>query len=1294
MARKIKEEELRLNIVVNGDPVRKEIAELMAKNRQLKATNDDLERSQKKLAAAGKKDTEEYRALTHQIEANKAAMAGNRGQIDKLTAKLKVNDMTIAELNRRIRDLKWQWSRFDPNSKKWEQCNAELTQLETRLAELKGKAGGVQSAWGKMTSGYSAMIGKLMVGYAAVRGFFNLFASGFRKIKEFEQANVNLSTILGVHVSKMTALTKSALELGRTTEYTASQVTGLQTELAKLGFGQTQILQMTKPVLQFATAVGAELPEAAALAGATLRAFDKDATDADDVLATMAVATNKSALSFAYLQTSMSIVAPVAKTFGFDVKDTIALLGTLANSGFDASSAATATRNILLNLADANGKLAKELGKPVKTLPDLIAGLRKLDEKGVNLAKTLELTDKRSVAAFNTFLRGAGAMGELRGNLEDVDGELERISEERLQTVEGSIKILESTWEGLLLSFYNSKGFIKFAIDGLTGLLTGITNLIKGSEPLIDQFDQQLDRVASLEREIPPLASEYDMLRSKTSLNADEQERLKAVTKQLAAAYPGAITAVDEYGNAIEINTGKIRQYLDAEKARLKYIHADAIKDLEKEVKKQQQIIENARAQIERGVTYTGGSLGGDIGYLRDLTSEEIKALQRNIAHAREIREGALAQLKRLNGEELDEMIQSQQERRDAEAAAAEEERKQRDAEDRARKEKQRQQEAAAAAYKALDEKEITERLALKKDYLAGVIATEEEYNARLLQLNIDALKKRIQSGQVKGKERLTMEEQLTTLLLQQKKQEQKKLEEIEKQRIENITDPIEKEEALYAQQQKKYAGNTAMLEQLARNHARKSNEIKLKQALEALKIDETNYKEERGLLVRRQAEELSLSTLTNAQRKRLKKKHIEELKALDAGYYTEVLQKIQQLFSEGQIEIPTAEGMLKQIDLDTELLSEEEKKQLQEMIDAFAAKLQAAKEAVNELGLSFTNKQGNIFGFSQDDWNRFFRNLADGKFGVDELSMTFGAVSEAANMALNLYSGYDKMMTAKENAELKKYKKNQNAKKKQLQSRLDAGLMSQAQYDAETQRMDEEYDKKQEALEIKQAKRQKAMSLAQVAIDTAAAVGKAIALYAWPWSLIPIAFATATGAAQAALIAATPIAGAEAGGFPVERAQDGKRFNASVEPDKRGYVDRPTVLVGENGMEYVIPNEAMQNPTAVPIIDTFEAVRRRGRLRDFDFSQVLPTLYAVPGRAVGGRLFPTSNASLPDNIAYDTSTTQYIGYLKEIIYLLKCLDKKADNPTPAVFSMLGRGGFVEEYNKYLKLKRNGQLGI
>lgn len=328
-------------------------------------------------------------------------------------------------------------------------------------------AGGIQKAFVKIGAAWMA-----------IRSAFSLFRNSFNTIKDFEQANANLGTILGATKEEMDKLRESALELGRTTEYTASQVTQLQTELAKLGFGPKSIQAMQQPILNFATAVGAKLPDAAKLAGATLRIFGLSAHQTEDALDVLALSTNKSALSFEYLNTALSIVGPVAKTFGFSVRDVTALLGSLANSGFDASSAATATRNILLNLADTNGKLAKSLNGPVKSLPELIDGLKKLRARGIDLAGTLELTDKRSVAAFNTFLNGADDVKELHDALQDVDGAAKSIAEERLNTVEGSIKLLQSAWEGLVLSFYNSKGTIKSVIDILTNGIEGISNLL------------------------------------------------------------------------------------------------------------------------------------------------------------------------------------------------------------------------------------------------------------------------------------------------------------------------------------------------------------------------------------------------------------------------------------------------------------------------------------------------------------------------------------------------------------------------------------------------------------------------------------------------------------------------------------------------------------------------------------------------------------------------------------------------------------------------------------------------
>lgn len=379
------------------------------------------------------------RLLTSEFEALSAAeRSGSRGQ----------------ELVRQIR-------------KTTDEINRQEAAIRNYRSTVGNYVGGIQKAFLKISAAWMV-----------IRGVFNAFKGSIEKIRDFEQANANLGTIVGANADELKRLTDSALELGRTTEYTASQVTQLQTELAKLGFGTQSIETMQKPVLQFATAVGASLPEAAALAGATLRSFGLNVTDTEDVLATLAVATNRSALSFSYLKTAMSIVSPVANTFGFSVRDTAALLGTLADAGFDASSAATATRNILLNLADANGKLAQSLGAPVRTLPDLVSGLQRLRDRGIDLAETLELTDKRSVAAFNTFLNGSDNLRRLRENLEDVNGELGRIAEDRLNTVEGSIKLLQSAWEGFVLSFYNSRGTIKSVIDFITSGIEGINNLL------------------------------------------------------------------------------------------------------------------------------------------------------------------------------------------------------------------------------------------------------------------------------------------------------------------------------------------------------------------------------------------------------------------------------------------------------------------------------------------------------------------------------------------------------------------------------------------------------------------------------------------------------------------------------------------------------------------------------------------------------------------------------------------------------------------------------------------------
>lgn len=374
-------------------------------------------------------------------------------------------------------------------------------------------------------------------------------SSVISKNAEFEQANADLAAVLGKANNEISNLTETAMSLGRTTEWTASQVTQLQTELAKLGFGEGSIIAMQKHVLAFATAVGADLAEAATMAGAAIRAFNLTSSDSERVMGTLAVAVNNSALTFERIKYAMGTVFPIANAFGLEIEDAAALLGALANAGFSAESAATATRNMLLNLADANGKLAQRTGGAAKSFDDIMDKLVQLRKEGADLSEIFELTDKRSVAAFNALMTGTEIAKELRQQLNDVNGELERIQQQKLDTIEGQTKILKSYWEGLKLSFRESNGIIKDIVKGLQEAVQLSTRLLfpeqTATTKAIDEWVGTFERFYETHKDIEEIdITNYIKERTEKEVEAIRGE-IEKLDKQINAAT--ALPAMKKY---------------------------------------------------------------------------------------------------------------------------------------------------------------------------------------------------------------------------------------------------------------------------------------------------------------------------------------------------------------------------------------------------------------------------------------------------------------------------------------------------------------------------------------------------------------------------------------------------------------------------------------------------------------------------------------------------------------------------------------------------------------------------
>lgn len=472
---KLKADYINWVLTLNATQAQEEFHKLEKDNKELQKQTNASRKAMAELEAQGKKGTAEWNNLRKSIDDNSKAMAQNRAKMDEVSKRIDTASMSMKQLRTRLKELKRE---FDNTSKatdpkRYKELRNEITKVQAAMDKANASARGLRGGFFSLTKMKQTLIGFFNgVGLTIMSLVTGSFRNAFNLIVDFEKANSKLAGILGVTKNEIKDMEAAARQLGATTVYSAAQVTGLQIELAKLGFAKEQILQMEGAVLKFAKAVDTDLSRASAFAGAALRIFNKDASETENVLATFAVATTKTALDFSKLEASLSTVGPVAYSFGLSIEDTTALLGMLANAGFDASSAATATRNIILNLCDANGDLAKALGQPVRNATDLAAGLKKLNAEGVDLAKALELTDKRSVAAFSTFLNQADNITALRDSITGVTGDFRQMSETMGDNVAGAMAGLKSAAEELVLKISSgTNGPIKDLIKALTTLV-------------------------------------------------------------------------------------------------------------------------------------------------------------------------------------------------------------------------------------------------------------------------------------------------------------------------------------------------------------------------------------------------------------------------------------------------------------------------------------------------------------------------------------------------------------------------------------------------------------------------------------------------------------------------------------------------------------------------------------------------------------------------------------------------------------------------------------------------------
>jgi TP901 family phage tail tape measure protein len=404
---------------------------------------------------AGTGDTKKLNAeiLTQEtrLKSMRKEMNTAKGETIKMNTALGAQGKSYNDLTKQNAALSVQLRKLaDPlgkNKKEFEELSTKMKANTDQLKKMDGAMGrNFRSVgdYGGAIKGMALQIGAAIMAFKTLERVIGTFADFQFQIKQ-------VGVISGATAQELEALEQQAKDLGSSTAFTASEVAGLQVELAKLGFKSDEIQNMTSSVLDLSFAFGDDLGETASQVGITLRAFNLDASEASRVTDVMAAAFSNSALDLSKFATAMPKVASIASTMGFTLEDTTAILGQLANNGFEASTAGTALKNMMLKLADPTGDLAQALGRNVTSVDELVPAMQELQKKGIDVAGMLELTDARSVAAFASLMKGAPALKNLSKELKNSEGLTKKFADTMRNSLKGNIDATKSAAEGLVI---------------------------------------------------------------------------------------------------------------------------------------------------------------------------------------------------------------------------------------------------------------------------------------------------------------------------------------------------------------------------------------------------------------------------------------------------------------------------------------------------------------------------------------------------------------------------------------------------------------------------------------------------------------------------------------------------------------------------------------------------------------------------------------------------------------------------------------------------------------------------
>ena len=387
-----------------------------------------------------------------------------------------------------------------------QEVKARLEELEKNtqkaaaaMETLKGAlSSGFQNALQGIPQGIGQALGSQLL--APFRAVQEVVAGSGKTFIDLDEALRQTLAAAGESNEKFSGLADSVTTLASSSAFSAKELAGVTTELARAGFTLDDLTKALPGIQSAAAASGEGLQETTANMITALGGFQLGADQAGKVADVMTVAANAAAQSTSDVGEAFKYVAPIAKSLGMTLEDTAGATVLLANAGIKGSQAGTALRSGLGRLAQTaaasssefaelskgTGRMGEVASRLVLTLKDTQGNLLPLPQLVKNLKTGLDglgSTDKSLVTKIlfgdeagsswvSLLNNSTAAIDKAFAATNNASGVAARTAAQNLSGISGALKLLD----GAIGGFQASVGSVVSA--GLQPLVQAATAAI------------------------------------------------------------------------------------------------------------------------------------------------------------------------------------------------------------------------------------------------------------------------------------------------------------------------------------------------------------------------------------------------------------------------------------------------------------------------------------------------------------------------------------------------------------------------------------------------------------------------------------------------------------------------------------------------------------------------------------------------------------------------------------------------------------------------------------------------